>query len=600
MGDLKSLKLAAALVVVSLTAGLIHPDTRAGLLAGWRPSVEEALQMSDPSDLSPAAKLIYYSGQFPAGSNTEALSWRMNAINAALDSEDLVLMGVAARLSSLGPPYEIRVSVPPDEKRLKLIELRTHLLNQGTALDPDNAFWWMEKAATAAILGKDTDAENYLIRAHKCDRFVDFGWDELDVRRSVSKELIGVSTQESESRAASAILFPHFASHRATARRLIAGRPLEETARLRLSLARLGLLVSDDSQTMIGQLVGLSLARLSLTKPSSVDSGSSTKGFVTTEEFEQVLIRLGLEDDRSWRVIDPNARFDASGSLPEDISPILQYGPTMGYTSTWRGLLCGILMGLGLWLARRWADSGWLSLIRPGLATASIAGIIITFGTPANSMLVVVAVLSASVISALCLAYRRAHVLFPVFALVAPQVALALDHPFFPDQLLAFIGSLAAIGSYFLAWKPDHKASRWIASTLPIVLLALAIYVGMRVGNYSSEYDHGLLGNPLHRTVSEPAFTPVFFWCLGFTVLATLACLQKERVTALVQAKSVATFTAILVASSVLYTGVMEAQSRDAIRQFKSETRHLESQLGEALRKADYPSPAANNPAWKR
>ncbi len=600
MGDLKSLKLAAALVVVSLVAGLIHPDTRAGLLAGWRPSVEEVLQRSDPSDLSPAAKLIYYSGQFPAGSNTEAISWRMNAIKAALDSEDLVLMGVAARLSSLGPPYEIRVPIPPDEERVRLIEVRTQLLDEGIALNPNNAFWWMEKAATAAILGKDADAENYLIRAHECDQFVDYGWAELDIRRIVSKELIGVSTQESESRAASAILFPHFASHRATARRLIAGRPLEETARLRLSLARLGLLVSDDSQTMIGQLVGLSLAKLSLSNPNSVESVRSEKRFVTAEEFEQVLVRLGLEDDGSWRVINPNERFDVSSSHLVDFSPIQECGPTMGYASTWRTLLCGILMGLGLWLARRWADSGWLNLVRPGLAAASIAGIIITFGTPENSMLVVVAVLSASVISALCLAYRRAHVLFPAFALVAPQVPLALDYPFFPDQLLAFIGSIAAIGSYFLAWKPEHKASKWIASTLPLFLLTLAVFVGMRMGNYSSEYGHGHVGNPLHRTVSEPTFTPVLFWSLGFTVLATLACLHKERVAALAQAKSVATFTAILVASSVVYTGVMEAQSRDAIRQFTSETRYLEAQLGEALRKADYPSPAANNPAWKR
>ncbi len=601
MGDLKSLKLAAALVVVSLVAGMIHPDTRTGLVAGWRISMEQTLKGVDPDAASLEAKVIYNLGSFPAKNNSEALNWRSAAVAAAIQSDDLDLKGIAARASSM-VASEPRPNQPvASAERIALTEARKRLVTQGSELDPNNAFWWLELATDSLSRGDTAAAENLVLRASSCSAYSDFGWVEIDVRRRVYQQLVGRATENEMVAESTAILFPHFASHRWVTRRLLVGRSFAETAKLRLALARLGLLMADDSQTLIGQLVGSSTHRLSLVKtfPGEMRIPRNPEYF-TVAEAERLFAEAGHADDRSWRVVlDRKALSLPQGALT-DLPPLVLFGPTMGYATTWRALLCGLLMAAGLWYARKWAESGWLGLLRPAFAVAPLFAYLLTLTGRSGGKGVPETIIALCLVSAGCLIYKRAQLLFPLIALALPQIIIQSGSARIEYILLGIFGSLLAIGGYLLAWKPDLKASKWMAPWFPLILLVLSIFAEMKVSGYVNFQPTNVYGEWPIKTMSEPTFTPVFFWSMGFTVLATLACLQKERLAALAQAKSVATFTAILVASSVLYTGVMETQSRDAIRQFKSETRYLEAQLGEALRKADYPSPAANNPAWKR
>lgn len=144
----------------------------------------------------------------------------------------------------------------------------------GERLAPDNAYFPLMRAIGLYGAGRDAEAHAALHRAAQKPLYNDYVREEAEARWALSREAYGNPGTIAEVAQSAAILFPHYAYLRSTARIALAQAIRAEQAgdveagmQLRKDLRTVGGLMRRDATSIIGGLVGSAIANISAGRP---------------------------------------------------------------------------------------------------------------------------------------------------------------------------------------------------------------------------------------------------------------------------------------------------------------------------------------------
>ena len=164
-------------------------------------------------------------------------------------------------------------------------------------LDLDNGYFPMMHAIGLFEAHRDAEALDAMDRAASCGHWTEYLNDEFEGEAALQTDAFGKPGPLTRSMFAAAILLPHLSSIRSAARFAlyeameaeIAGR-LVDGLRIRTDVRRIGALMRYDSTNLIGELVGMSLVKMSLLRTAGAPAGSKSDEF-TQKEARETLLR---------------------------------------------------------------------------------------------------------------------------------------------------------------------------------------------------------------------------------------------------------------------------------------------------------------------
>lgn len=351
-----------------------------------------------------------------------------NALRIA--SQSVGISRAEEDLLAPNPPDRTRTPLPPPPDPAQLAAF-IHDAERGEAVDPDNAYFALMHATGLFAAGRDDEALAALHRAATKTTWREYYQDEVYGEWRVLDEGFGDRSALTQTSMAAAVLFPHLARMRATARVAVvkamqaevAGKPGEGIG-IRHDLMRCGSLMRAYSPCAIGALVGQAITAVAMARPGGApvpvarDKGVSDevrrKAHVDT--YCDYLDRTGHPEEVGW----VRAEFQASETTRQAIRSNLAVSDPMRdvvrLSLLWAAGLVSLLTAVWVLAAGGTAAllsrSRWFRSARPlprpialgiwaAIATLGIAGACLL--DPLSQVTLVFAVMAAPVAGLACL-----------------------------------------------------------------------------------------------------------------------------------------------------------------------------------------------------
>ena len=206
----------------------------------------------------------------------------------------------------------------------------------GERLAPDNAYFPLMRAIGLYGAGRDAEARAALHRAAQKPLYNDYVREEAEARWALSRAAYGNPGTIAEVAQSAAILFPHYAYLRSTARIALAqairaeqAGNAEEGMQLRKDLRTVGGLMRRDATSIIGGLVGSAIANISAGRPGGheipdwKESKGDARNALALSAYKAYCEKIGHSDEarafqQEWekgdRVRKLNAKASAGGA----------------------------------------------------------------------------------------------------------------------------------------------------------------------------------------------------------------------------------------------------------------------------------------------
>ncbi|MCX6366955.1 MAG: hypothetical protein NTX57_09630 [Armatimonadetes bacterium] len=336
------------------------------------PSRELPVRLASTTQLSGRVKwaaLQALAQEVPESPAVHATLLRMGCKNGGS-----VGVGHQALQDELRPPqYANYTSTPnPDEAGDAAIMLRS--CAAGEKLDPDNAYFPAMAAIAHYSLNQDHQAQAALHRAAQKPLWREYI--DVEARGAIRRAELSYGPQNSLTQSATLamILFPHYASLRAMTRVITAQAMHAEQAgdfkkglALRRDVALLGDKMRDQSSSLIGEVVGMSLVQVSEGRPGGAPAqemkseGNADRHWLSAQFTAYLQAHNEPNEAARWQAYLKAG--EATRSLVSRASDTSVFGSTTLFQTQWRLLASLALLGATTLLC----VLGGLALLRPWL-----------------------------------------------------------------------------------------------------------------------------------------------------------------------------------------------------------------------------------------
>ncbi|MES2458993.1 MAG: hypothetical protein V4671_00310, partial [Armatimonadota bacterium] len=212
-----------------------------------------------------------------------------------------------------------------DRDRAYLNKWYAEAADQGALLDPQNGFFPMMQAVTFFATNKDADGLAALRSAAQKSHWNDYASEEARASDKLIQATHGETGMLARTSRYAAILYPHLAQYRATARVATALAVRKELAgdvdggmAIRRDVARCGALMRAESSSYLGSLVGMAITQVAMTRPGGTELSESPekaqgndKARLQLERFLTYSNQIGRSDDAAFFQAEGIARDNA-------------------------------------------------------------------------------------------------------------------------------------------------------------------------------------------------------------------------------------------------------------------------------------------------
>jgi hypothetical protein len=223
-------------------------------------------------------------------------------------------------------PPKVNDAVRVSDENTSLDEEKLHeyleIADKGIAAEPDNAYFYVIRSILQFGLHEDEEALADIHRAAACPRYEDYVWEEADARLAMARAAFGEQSALTDLAQSAAILFPHYAQMRSSAR-IAVYKAIEaekvgnvgEGIAIREDVMRLGSLMRRQSRSYIGALVGIAFTGIGRTRPGGVYLNAETEpsnlfGGKQTEADKRAEAQAQRKLDLFCAFLNDNARGD--------------------------------------------------------------------------------------------------------------------------------------------------------------------------------------------------------------------------------------------------------------------------------------------------